>query len=63
MLKMPREKKDAVVLNIKLARKVSEMLNDYCEDTGQTKTTAIERILANEIHEYFTQPKGERIPK
>ena len=60
---MARPQKDAVILNIKLARNVSILLTEYCEATGQTKTTAVERILTAAITEYFDQPEGKRVPK
>ena len=49
---MPREKKDSKSLNIKLDRTLSERFEAYCLDLGQTKTTAIERILIKHLDEY-----------
>ena len=60
---MARPQKDAVILNIKLARPVNDLLTEYCDATGQSKTTAVERILASAITEYFEQPEGQRVPK
>lgn len=60
---MPRPKKDAIPLNIKLDRYISERLADYCEKTGQTKTLAIERMLQNELEQYYMQPEGKRVPR
>lgn len=60
---MPRPKKDAVAVNIRMDRTIAERLEVYCEDTGQTKTTAIERILASALEEYYSQPHGKRIPR
>ena len=60
---MPREKKDAVAVNLKLARQVAEMLDRYCKETGQTKTLAIERMLTNEIRKYYALPEGKRVPR
>jgi hypothetical protein len=59
---MGRPKKDAIVLHMKIDREVSKMLDEYCNQTGQSKTTAVERILLKEIKEYFNQPEGKRIP-
>ena len=42
---MPRCKKDYKNLNIKLDRRISEQFEIYCDKMGQTKTTALERIL------------------
>ena len=60
---MARPQKDSVVLNIRLERSISDLLTEYCEATGQSKTTAVERILSSAIKEYFEQPEGQRIPK
>ncbi len=49
---MSREKKDSKSLNIKLDRSLSERFEAYCLELGQTKTTAIERILIKHLDEY-----------
>ncbi len=49
---MSREKKDSKSLNIKLDRSLSERFEAYCSELGQTKTTAIERILIKHLDEY-----------
>lgn len=48
---MPRHAKDAKALNIKMDRAIYERLEDYCEEAGQTKTLAIERILKKFLDE------------
>ena len=57
---MPRQKKDAKVLNIKLATPVSEKLERFCEESGQTKTVAVERFLDKCLDEYFEKPEELR---
>ena len=42
---MPRPKKDGKMLNIKIQSEIYNTLEKYCDDKGQTKTIAIERIL------------------
>lgn len=42
---MARAKKDGKFLNIYLEKSVSDRLENYCNETGLTKTTAIERLL------------------
>lgn len=49
---MPRPKKDYQALNVKLDSAIMERLNKYCDIMGQTKTTAIERILTKHLDEY-----------
>ena len=60
---MARPRKDGKSLNIKLESHVAEELELYCEETGQTKTVAVERILSSAFKEYFDQPEGKRVPK
>lgn len=43
---MPRQKKDAKILNIKLAKEISDQLEQFCEESGMSKTVATEKILS-----------------
>lgn len=54
---MPRQKKDAKILNIKLATAINEKLERLCEESGQSKTVAVERFLDRCLDEYFEKPK------
>ena len=57
---MPEPKKDAKFFCVYLDNKVHKKLEEYCADTGLTKTKAVERILEKEIDNYFTNnKKGE----
>lgn len=58
---MPREKKDAKILNIKLATKVYDDLEAFCEESGMSKTTATEKILSHFFEDYFARPTDERV--
>lgn len=49
---MPKPKKDWKALNIKIQSEVYEQLEKYYEDTGQSKTVAVERILSKAFKEY-----------
>ena len=49
---MPRPKKDYQPLNVKLDSKIMERFKNYCEVMGQTKTTALERILKKSLDEF-----------
>lgn len=44
---MPRQKKDAKILNIKLAREISDQLEQFCEESGISKTVATEKNYRN----------------
>lgn len=57
---MPRQKKDAKILNIKLAKEISDQLEQFCEESGISKTVAIEKILSKYFDEYFSRPEEER---
>lgn len=57
---MSRAKKDAKLLNIKLDREVHDQLELFCDESGMTKTTATEKILAKFFDDYFKRPAEER---
>ena len=57
---MPRQKKDAKILNIKLSTPIDDKLRRYCEESGQTKTIAVERCLNKCLDEYFSKEANER---
>lgn len=57
---MPRQKKDAKILNIKLAKEISDQLEQFCEESGMSKTIATEKILSKYFEEYFSRPEEER---
>ena len=58
---MPRAKKDAKLLNIKLATPVYNRLDEFCEETGMSKTVATEKIFTHFFDEYFERPESERL--
>ena len=57
---MPRQKKDAKILNIKLAKEISDQLEQFCEESGISKTVATEKTLSQYFEEYFSRPEEER---
>ena len=57
---MPRPKKYAKILNIKLAMEISNQLEQFCEESGMSKTVATEKILSRFLEEYFQRPEKER---
>lgn len=58
---MPRQKKDAKILNIKLAREISNQLEQFCEESGISKIVATEKILSKYFEEYFSRLEEEHI--
>ena len=57
---MPRTKKDSKILNIKLDREIHEQLEQFCDESGMTKTIAVEKILRHYFEEYFRRSKEDR---
>lgn len=49
---MPKQRKDWKALNIKIQSSVYNELEKYCEETGLSKTVAVERILNKAFKEY-----------
>lgn len=49
---MPKPRKDWKALNIKIQSSIYEQLEKYCEETGLSKTVAVERILNKAFKEY-----------
>ena len=49
---MPRAKKDYICLSMKVDADVMRRFNGYCEEVGQTKTLAFERMVTDYINRY-----------
>ncbi len=58
---MSRTKKDAKILNMKLALPVYERLDRFCTESGLSKTVATEKILMQFFDTYFEKPESERV--
>lgn len=57
---MARVKRDVKILNIKLGRGSHEQLEKFCDESGLTKITAVEKNLYRFFEEYFKRPKDGR---
>lgn len=57
---MPRQKKDAKILNIKLAREISNQLEQFCEESGISKNCCYRKKLSKYFEEYFSRLEEER---
>ncbi|MDY3660325.1 MAG: RepB family protein [Bulleidia sp.] len=59
---MGRPAKDSKALNLRLDSKVCDRLEEYCQETGITKTTAVERILTAyfDVRDEKIKKTGER---
>ena len=42
---MAQQKKDYIALHIKMDAPLMRRLEEYCDEAGQTKTMAVERII------------------
>lgn len=49
---MARPKKDAIALNMRVDATIMKRFSAYCEEVGQTKTLAFERIVTAFIDKY-----------
>ncbi len=57
---MAQFKKDAKIINMKLDRGIYNKLEQFCCETGLSKTTATEKILDLYLTEYLEKPENER---
>lgn len=55
---MARPRKESIPLNIKMDKDVCERLVAYCNEVGQTKTTAVERALSMYMDEYYKRQQS-----
>lgn len=58
---MAREKKENVPVSIRMEKQTYDRLAEFCEESGQPKTVAIERAVNLYIDEY--KKKMERAEK
>ncbi len=57
---MAQQKKDYIALHIKMDAPLMRRFEEYCKEVGQTKTTAIERIVAAFLEEREVKKKSEK---
>lgn len=60
---MAQKKKDASSAHFYLDKELQKRLEQYCKETGQSKTVAVERMLKNELDAYYSLPEKNRIPR
>ena len=49
---MPRQKKDSQPFSIRMDKTIYEKLVQFCDESGQPKTIAIERAVEEYINKY-----------
>ena len=57
---MAQIKKNAKVIRMKMDKTVSDKLDIFCQETGLSRTVAVEKILDKHLTEYLAQPKDKR---
>ena len=57
---MGRIKKDYIALNIKADAEVMRRFIEYCEEMGQSKTTAFERIVTEHLDRRDAEKKHQK---
>ncbi len=50
--------KEYDLFQCKLDKKISQALTEFCEETGRTKTSAVERALVKYLEEYKKSGKS-----
>ncbi len=50
---MARPKKDNVPVSLRIEKELFDRLNQFCKDSGQPKTVAMERALTMYIDDYY----------
>lgn len=56
---MARQKKNGVHINYFIDKDIKDKLDNYCNEVGQTNTTAIERILVEFLDKYEKEKKEQ----
>lgn len=54
---MARAKKDYIPFSMKVDAEIMKRFNQYCEEVGQTKTLAFERMVTDCIERYEQEKK------
>ncbi len=57
---MAQIRKDSKIVNMKLDRSVYDKLEQFCDETGLSKTAATEKILDQYLSDYFEKPEDKR---
>ena len=58
---MARAKKNGKRINFYMKATISDLLDVYCDEVGQTKTEATERILKRYLENYFAYKNDKTV--
>lgn len=50
---MPRQKKNNVPVSFRIEKEIFDRLERFCDDSGQSKTVAVERALDAYFRQYY----------
>lgn len=54
---MSKDKKEKTPISLRIETVLLEKLNEFCDNSGQSKTVAIERALSKYIDDYWEEQK------
>lgn len=60
---MPRQKKNNVPVSFRLDKEIFDRLEQFCEDSGQSKTVAVERALDGYFRQYYQNAQMDETSK
>lgn len=60
---MPRQKKNNVPVSFRLEKEIFDRLEQFCEDSGQSKTVAVERALDGYFRQYYQNTQMDETNK
>jgi hypothetical protein len=60
---MARPKKDSIALNIRAEKKIMLRFQTYCDEVGQPKTVAWERIVSAFLDDYYKDKEENKSKK
>ena len=60
---MPRQKKNNVPVSFRLEKEIFDRLEQFCEDSGQSKKVAVERALDGYFRQYYQNTQMDETSK
>ena len=60
---MPRQKKNNVPVSFRLEKEIFDRLEQFCEDSGHSKTVAVERALDGYFRQYYQNTQMDETSK
>ena len=54
---MSKDRKEKTPISLRIETTLLDKLNEFCDNSGQSKTVAIERALSKYIEDYWEEQK------